>query len=97
MHDRDWAKSAQADLRGILNEWDPLGVSAVVPHGDADWPDDEYDCLRDPILSGLLNGADRSVIAKLLGDELEGHFSLPSRLVTATILDRIFEWWGSVK
>jgi hypothetical protein len=36
-------------------------------------PVDEYDCIRDPLISHLLRGATRYQIAEFLRDELSGH------------------------
>ena len=97
-HDRDWARSAQRELRAILNDWDPLGVSDPAEPGGEQWlPDDEYDCIRDPLLSHLLRGHDRAEIAAFLRSELEDHFGLPPWLVTTALIDRLFMWWESAR
>jgi hypothetical protein len=36
-------------------------------------------------------------VAGFLRDELTGHFRLEPCLVTTNVIDRIFEWWESVK
>lgn len=46
----EWARKAQAELRGLLNAWDPYGL--------VEGPDDEYDSVRDKLLSRLLRGDD---------------------------------------
>jgi hypothetical protein len=33
-----------AEIRGLLNEWDPIGII-----GGPDLPEDEYDCLARPL------------------------------------------------
>jgi hypothetical protein len=48
----------QANLRHLLNEWDPIGVADVVS--------DEYDCLIAPLLSKLSAGGGRSQISEFL-------------------------------
>lgn len=97
-HDAAWARSAQRDLRQILNEWDPLGTQEPTEPANEQWlPDDEYDCMRDPLLSRLLRGDNRAEVAAFLRQELQDHFSLPTWLVTTALIDRIFEWWESVR
>lgn len=60
-------------------------------------PVDEYDCIRDRLLSHLLRGDSRNEVAAFLRDELTGHFGLESWLVTTDVIDRIFDWWESAK
>jgi hypothetical protein len=36
-------------------------------------------------------------VAGFFRDELTGHFRLEPWLVTTNVIDRIFEWWESVK
>jgi hypothetical protein len=36
-------------------------------------------------------------VAGFLRDELTDHFRLEPSLVTTNVIDRIFEWWESVK
>jgi len=60
-------------------------------------PVDEYDCIRDPLISHLLRGDTRCEVAGFLRDELTGHFGLEPWLVTTNVIDQIFEWWESVK
>jgi hypothetical protein len=96
-HDADWAQWAQRELRGVLNEWDPIGVFDPDDEGDDSGPVDEYDCIRDPLISHLLRGDSRSEVTEFLRDELRSHFGLEPRLVTTDIVDRIFEWWESAQ
>ncbi|GAA1732040.1 hypothetical protein [Aeromicrobium alkaliterrae] len=96
-HDASWARTAQAQLRVILNEWDPIGV--FYPGDPDDLPDalDAYDCMRDPLISSLLKGADRSEVAELLRRELTDHMGIEASQLTDDVLDRIFVWWESVR
>jgi len=80
-----------------LNEWDPIGVFDVEDEDDDSWPVDEYDCIRDPLISHLLQGGSRDEVAAFLRDELTGHFGLEPRAVPTSTIDRIFEWWESAK
>ena len=96
-HDADWARRSQRELRGLLNEWDPIGVFDPGDEDDGSGPVDEYDCIRDRLLSHLLRGDSRYEVAEFLRDELTGHFGLEPWLVTTDVIDRIFDWWESVK
>ncbi|WP_196804139.1 hypothetical protein [Marmoricola sp. URHB0036] len=96
-HDSDWARRAQRELRVLLNKWDPIGVFDPDDEDPDSGPVDEYDCIRDPLISQLLRGDSRDEVAAFLRDELASHFGLEPRLVTTNIVDRIFEWWQSVK
>ena len=95
-HDANWARRAQLELRFLLNDWDPIGVFDPDDEDDGAGPMDEYDCIRDPLISHLLRGDSRSEIAEFLRDELTGHFGLDPWLVTTGVVDRIFNWWESV-
>lgn len=80
-----------------MNEWDPIGVFDPGIEVGAAAPVDEYDCLRDPLLSHLIRGDGRAEIAEFLRDEVTGHFGLQPWLVTTHLIDRIFEWWDSIR
>ena len=43
----------------LLNEWDPIGILGPGEGTDDAGPVDEYDCLRDPLISRLLRGDGR--------------------------------------
>lgn len=58
----------QANLRFLLNLWDPIGVADAV--------DDEYDCLLAPLWHQLTRAASRAEIAEYLWFELQDHFGL---------------------
>ncbi|GAA1479212.1 hypothetical protein GCM10009623_36580 [Nocardioides aestuarii] len=70
-HDADWARRAQLELRALLNEWDPLGVFEPDDGHDGPSPVDEYDCIRDPLMSHLLRGDNRYEVAEYLRNELQ--------------------------
>ena len=84
----------QANLRHLLNEWDPIGVADVVS--------DEYDCLIAPLLSKLSAGGGRSQISEFLWCELEDHFGLdpdrhdPDRHDVDALANRLVAWWAAV-
>lgn len=96
-HDAAWARQTQRELRALLNEWDPIGVFDPEEEDEVAGPVDEYDCIRDPLISHLLRGDSRYEVAEFLRDELTTHFGLAPWLVTTTLIDRIFDWWESVK
>ncbi|GLZ78422.1 hypothetical protein Afil01_32290 [Actinorhabdospora filicis] len=81
---------AQANLRHLLNEWDPLGVADVVA--------DEYDCMIAPLLSKLAAGGGRAEIGEFLWHELGDHIGLshPERYGTDPMADRLVAWWAAV-
>jgi hypothetical protein len=79
----------QLNLRYLLNEWDPIGVSEIAP--------DEYDCMIGPLLVRLRAGAGRAEISEYLWFELEDHFGLdPARYDVDTMANRLVAWWAAV-
>lgn len=66
--------------------------------GDEEWlPQDEYDCIRDPLLTRLLRGDSEAEVAQFLRRELDEHFGLPTRLVTTEFVERVLGWWETVR
>lgn len=97
-NDSAWVKSVQAELREILNGWDPIGVYAAAEPGDEEWlPEDEYDCIREPLITRLNRGDDRAQVATFLRQELRDHFGLPNALVAQEFVDQVFAWWETVR
>ena len=64
------------ELRAMLNEWDPIGVSGL---GDAT---DEYDCLLWPLMRMLEENSSVEVLAAYLTTEL--------RSASTSVLIRVF-------
>ncbi|MFC6162847.1 hypothetical protein [Kribbella jiaozuonensis] len=58
----------QANLRYLLNQWDPIGVADLVA--------DEYDCLLAPLWRLLMRGASRAELSEFLWYDLKDHFGL---------------------
>jgi hypothetical protein len=88
-----WLKSARAGLREVLNEWDPIGIYGIedpAPHMD------EYDGIRDSLISRLVSGTTPAEITAFLREELRDHFGLSEALVTPDVVDRVFERWQPV-
>ena len=96
-HDAAWAERAQEELRALVNAWDPIGVFGPDADGDEAGPEDEYDCIRDRLISHLLQGAGREEITELLRAELTDHFGLDPELLTQEVIDQIFSWWSSAQ
>jgi hypothetical protein len=83
-------RELERNLKYLVWQWDPIGVADIAP-------DDEYDCLVSPLLSKLVNGADRSKISGFLWYELEDHFGLdPRRYDVDAMADRLVAWWAAV-
>jgi hypothetical protein len=79
----------QANLRLLLNEWDPLGVADLAP--------DECDCMIAPLLSRLIRGEGRSEISEFLWYELEDHFGIdPAARDVDGMANRLVAWWATV-
>lgn len=75
----------QANLRYLVNQWDPIGVADVV--------DDEYDCMLAPLWQRLRNGATAAEISELLWFELEDHFGLdPHAHDVDAFANRLHAW-----
>lgn len=81
------------ELRGLLQAWDPIGVFTGDPSGDA--PDDEYECLKGPLLSRLSRGATATEIREYLARELVEHFGLGPGMATSTEFpERVVRWYA---
>lgn len=83
-HDRLWVRSAQNALQVVLNQWDPLGVIGMQDDGG---PYDEYECLAGPLMTLLLQEADREEVEAFLRHELDEHFSLEPAAVPREVVD----------
>jgi hypothetical protein len=80
----------RANLRYLLNEWDPIGVADAVS--------DEYDCLIAPLLSELDARGGRSRVSEFLCNELEDHFGLdPDGHDVDGMANRLVAWWAAVR
>ena len=75
----------QANLRYLLNQWDPIGVADLV--------EDEYDCLLAPLWSRLTHGTSRASLSEYLYFQVQDHFGLdPVRCGTDLFADRLLAW-----
>lgn len=62
--DREYLRGLHAQVAG----WDPLGLIALGA------PEDEYDCLLAPLVSGLRDGLPPRELAGVLRDRVIEHF-----------------------
>jgi hypothetical protein len=84
-------KSQQKELRIILNNWSFIGFKGILP-------EDEYDCLRDKIISVLYKSkSTKQDVKNTIRTELVEHFGMPE--VGDTEIDNqveiIWKWWKS--
>ena len=85
-HERMYERAAE--LRGLLNQWDFVGVF------DPDTNVDEYDCMLSPLLAKLAGGADGNEVRGYLDGEIRVHFGMSPELVgTASMSERLVAWW----
>ena len=78
-----------AQLQGIVNEWDPIGVM-----DDPNWSRDEYDCLVGPLMRLLENSASHVEIVNILRHEIQGHFGLDTKHIEfIPIAKRLSDWF----
>jgi hypothetical protein len=89
-------RERSAQLRGLVREWDPIGVM-----NEPGWPRDEYDCLVGPLLTLLGSGASEEGIARYLRKEIDEHFGLaPDNYDLTEVARRLRRWfdhgWRSV-
>lgn len=81
--------AAQANLRYLLNEWDPIGIAELAPG--------EYHCLIAPLITRLMRGGGRSEIGEFLRHEIEDHFGPdPASYDTDIMSNRLITWWLAV-
>jgi len=86
---KDELRQRWAQLRALMCEWDPIGVMS-----DPDWPRDEYDCLVDPVLTLLAQGASEEDIARYLRNEIDEHFALsPDHYDFTDVAQRVRRWF----
>jgi hypothetical protein len=84
-------RTAQAAVRELLWQWDPIDVAGLAP-------DDEYDCLIGPIIGLLSRGADQQAVANLLRHESRSHFDLdPVEDKINAAAERLVRWFEGVR
>ena len=78
----------QRELRGLLLEWDPIGIG---PNG----PEDEYDCVL-RVLGFLKKGMSPNEPEALLASELRSHFGVdPQPAHPGDFAKRVHDWYWS--
>jgi hypothetical protein len=85
-----WRERGAGELRALLYEWDPVGVSQ-----EPDWPADEYDELLDPLRERLAAGASAGELAIFLESHVAGHIGLqPDPDREERFAERLVAWWN---
>lgn len=85
-----WGERGQAELRALLNEWDPIGVGA-----EPDWPGDEYDDLVEPLRARLAAGASAGELSIFLEQYVIEHIGGASDADREErFAARLVEWWA---
>ena len=88
---REQLRQRYAELRNLVNEWDPIGVM-----DDPEWPRDEYDCLVGPVLRHLEARDGRDVIVAFLTTELVDHFGLDRATIRPhAFVERAATWFAA--
>jgi hypothetical protein len=88
--DPDGVAALEANLRYLLNHWDPIGIYDP----DLDVPPDEYDCLIAPVLTRLVRGDGVAEMSEFLWFELEDHFGLnPTNLGSDDFAAKLVAWY----
>jgi hypothetical protein len=87
--DNWWRDQGVEQLRDLLYEWDPIGVSQ-----EPDWPGDEYDELIEPLHERLAAGATAGELAVLLERHVADHIGLePDVDREERFAARLVDWW----
>lgn len=83
-------RQAQRDVRALLLEWDPIGISGV------DEAQDEYDCMIGPLLRLLFDRADQSRVLDWIRTERVSHFGLSAASsADAELAAKLLSWWDT--
>ena len=86
--DRESAQESQSQVRHLLMEWDPLGVSDLPEAAD------EYDCLIGPLLRRLSDDADTRSLAQWISSERFRRFGVAADEARDTRLaEALIAWW----
>ena len=85
---RDRTRESKRQVRRLLMERDPIGVSGIPEAAD------EYDCMISPLLHRLFDGADIRSLADWIGHERSSHFGLgPDDTRDRQLAERLTAWW----
>jgi len=81
-------RESQRQLRGLLMEWDPIGVSEFPEAAD------EYDCMLSPLLHRLHDGVSEEEIRDWIVGEIQRHFEMQAdQARESQLVSRIKDWW----
>ena len=70
-----------------MNLWDPIGVYSFEQSDEEEtWPPDEYDCLRDHIVSWLAAGLTPEELRTRIDADLAHHFGLIGAAVPESVV-----------
>ena len=85
-----WRERGTDELRGLLNEWDPIGVMT-----EPDWPATEYDDLVDPLRERLDGGATAGELEVFLEEHVRDHIGVdPDVDRESRLAARLVEWYA---
>lgn len=85
---RERTRESKRQVRHLLMEWDPIGVSGVPEAAD------EYDCMISPVLHRLFDGTDTRSLARWISHERTSHFSLgPDQVRDTRLAEELAAWW----
>jgi len=77
----------QHELKALINEWDPIGLLEIGA------PEDEYNCLVDPLLQKLRSGQSPEDLTAFLDQHIAEHFGADATSgVSADFVDRVMAW-----
>jgi hypothetical protein len=80
-------KQRFAELRDLVNEWDPIGLIELGA------PRDEYDCLVGPILRHLEANNSVHEIAAFLDRQMVDHFGVSGVTGSQTFAAKVQAWY----
>ena len=86
-----WAERGTAELRALLNDWDPIGVMA-----EPDWPANEYDELIPALRERLDAGATAGELEVFLEAHVREHIGVePDVQREARLAERLVDWYAA--
>jgi hypothetical protein len=85
---RDRTRESWRQVRGLLMEWDLIGVAGIPAAAD------EYDCMISPLLHRLFEGADTRSLAGWISHERASHFGAgPDDARDMRLAESLTAWW----
>jgi hypothetical protein len=82
-------RDSQRQIRGLLMDWDPIGVAGVPEAAD------EYDCMIGPLMHLLHDGAGQAEVQQWITNEVTEHFGMKSDpRGEAQLADTLIDWWS---